>query len=124
VETCDIPATSKVEVMAKLSTEDNDHTWVVEPTDSSVPVWVARAIVHPGGGLTPIQVINRNLIPVKVYKGSTVAYADTLDESIISALSENVIREPSRLASENLKDEEKEQLVALLELYSDVIEND
>jgi len=38
VETCDIPATSEVEVMAKLSTEDNDHTWVAESTYSSVPV--------------------------------------------------------------------------------------
>ena len=133
VETCDIPATSEVEVMARLSTEDNDHTWVVETTDSSVPVRVARALVQPKHGLIPIRVINTNLIPVKVYKGSTVAHADTLDESAISIVSESAISEPSKLASpnipeslipENLKDEEKEQLVALLELYSDVIAND
>ena len=133
VETCDIPATSEVEVMARLSTEDNDHTWVVETTDSSVPVRVARALVQPKHGLIPIRVINTNLIPVKVYKGSTVAHADTLDESAISIVSESAISVPSKLASpnipeslipENLKDEEKEQLVALLELYSDVIAND
>ena len=54
VETCDIPATSEVEVMARLFNEDSDHTWVVEATDLSAPIHVARALVRPKGGLIPI----------------------------------------------------------------------
>jgi len=133
VETCEIPATSEVEVMARLSTEENDHTWVVETTDSAVPIRVARALVKPKGGFIPIRVINTNLTPVKVYKGSTVAHADTLDESTISVVSEDAtpgasqaasLNIPESLIPDNLKDEEKEHLVALLELYSDIIAND
>ena len=108
-------------------------TWVVETTDLSAPIHVARALVRPKGGLIPIRVINTNLIPVKVYTGSTVAHADTLDEFTINVVSEKSATElnpltspeiPDSLIPDSLKGEEREQLLALLELYSDVIAND
>jgi len=45
VETCNIPASSEADVMARLSIDNSDHNWVIEITDSSVPVRVARELV-------------------------------------------------------------------------------
>ena len=79
--------------------------------------------------------INTNLIPVKVYQGSTVAQAELLDESTINAVSENSMDQPSphqpvsqeipqEMIPEDITDQEKEKLLALLELYTDVIGGD
>ena len=135
VETLTIPATAEVEVMAKLHTEDNNQMWMVENA-STVPIMVARALVKPKYGLVPLRIINTNLTPVKVYKGSTVAQAELLDESTINVVSENSMDQPSPhepvssqgipqdMIPEDITDDEKEKLLALLELYMDVIGND
>ena len=93
VETLTIPATAEMEVMANLHTKDDDHTWMVENA-STVPIMVARALVKPKCGLVPLRIINTNLTPVKVYKGSTVAQAELLDESTINVVSENSLDQP------------------------------
>ena len=87
----------------------------------------------------PYVVINTNLTctPVKVYKGSTVAQAEVLDESTISVVSENSRDQPPPRKSvlsppgipegmipEDITIEEKEKLQTLLELYVDVIGSD
>ena len=136
VETLTIPATAEVEVMAKLHTEDNNQMWMVENA-STVPIMVARALVKPKYGLVPLRIINTNLTPVKVYKGSIVAQAELLDESTINVVSENSMGQPSPhepvssqgiprqdMIPEDITDDEKEKLLALLELYMDVIGND
>ena len=73
---------------------------------------------------------------MKVYKGSTVAQAELLDESTINIVSENSIdqtsphepvssqRIPQDMIPEDITDDEKEKLLALLELYIDVIGSD
>ena len=131
VETITIPATAKVEVMAKLHTEDDNQMWMVENA-STVPIMVARALY----GLVPLHIINTNLTSVKLYKGSTVAQAELLDESTINVVSENSLDQPSPhepvssqgipqdMIPEDITDDEKEKLLALLELYMDVIGSD
>ena len=84
----------EVEVMGKLHTEDDNHTWMVENA-STAPIIVARALVKPKSGLIPLRLINTNLIPVKVYQGSTVAQAELLDELTINVVSENSMDQPS-----------------------------
>ena len=86
--------------------------------------------------LLPLRIINTNLTPVKVYKGSTVAQAELLDESTINVVSENSMDQPSPhepvssqgipqdMIPEDITDDEKEKLLALLELYMDVIGSD
>ena len=135
VETLTIPATAEVEIMAKLHTEDDNQMWMVENA-STVPIMVARALVKPKYGLVPLRIINTNLTPVKVYKGSTVAQAELLDESTINVVSENSMDQPSPhepvssqgipqdMIPEDITDDEKEKLLALLELYMDVIGSD
>ena len=134
VTTLTIPATAEVEVMAKLHTEDDNHTWMVENV-STASVIVARALVKPKSGLIPLRIINTNPTPVKVYHGSTVAQAELLDESTINVVSENSMDQPSPhepvsqgipkdMIPEDITDQEKEKLLALLELYADVIGGD
>lgn len=135
VETITIPATTEVEVMAKLHTEDDTHTWMVQNA-STVPIMVARALVKPKYGLVPLRIINTNLTPVKVYKDSTVAQAELLDESTINIVSEKSMDQPSPhepapsqgipegMIPEDITDNEREKLLALLELYMDVIGSD
>ena len=134
METLTIPATAEMEVMANLHTKDDDHMWMVENA-SMVPIMVARALVNPKCGLIPLRIINTNLTPVKVYKGSTVAQAELLDESTINVVSENSLDQPSPhqpVSSQGIPeymipedtDDEKEKLRALLELYMDVIGSD
>ena len=135
METLTIPATAEVEVMAKLHTEDDTHTWMVK-NSSTVPIMVARALAKPKYGVVPLCIINTNLTPVKVYKGSTVAQAELLDESTINIVSENSMDQPSPhepapsrgipegMIPEDITDNEREKLLALLELYTDVIGSD
>ena len=132
--TLTIPAAAEVKVMGKLHTEDDNHTWMVENA-STAPIIVARALVKPKSGLIPLRLINTNLIPVKVHQGSTVAQAELLDESTINVVSENSMDQPSphqpvsqgipqEMIPEDITDQEKEKLLALLELYTDVIGGD
>ena len=91
--------------------------------------------MKPKNGLIPLRLINTNVIPVKVYQGSTVAQAELLDESTINVVSENSMDQPSphqpvsqgipqEMIPEDITDQEKEKLLALLELYTDVIGGD
>ena len=115
--TLTIPAAAEVEVMGKLHTEDDNHTWMVENA-STAPIIVARALVKPKNGLIPLHLINTNLIPVKVYQGSTVAQAELLDESPINVASENSMDQssmhqpvsqgiPQEMIPEDITDQEK-----------------
>ena len=132
--TLTIPAAAEVEVMGKIHTEDGNHTWMVENA-STAPIIVARALVKPKNGLIPLHLTNTNLISVKVYQGSTVAQAEFLDESTINVVSENSTDQPSlhqpgsqgipqEMIPEDITDQEKEKLLALLELHTDVIGGD
>ena len=72
---------------------------------------------------------------MKVYQGSTVAQAELPDESTVNVVSENSMDQPSQhqpvsqgipqeMIPEDIADQEKEKLLALLELYTDVIGGD
>ena len=135
VETLTIPATAEIEVMAKLHSEGDTGVWMVENA-STVPIMVARALVKPKCGTVPLRIINTSLMPVKVCKGLTIAQAELLDESTINVVSEGSTNQPlphnqkssqgipEDMIPEDITDDEKEKLLALLELYMDVIGSD
>ena len=135
VETLTIPATAEIEVMAKLHSEGDTDVWMVENA-STVPIMVARALVKPKCGTVLLRIINTSLTPVKVYKGSTIAQAELLDESTINVVLEGSTNQPpphnqkssqgipEDMIPEDITDDEKEKLLALLELYMDVIGSD
>ena len=55
---------------------------------AKVPITVARALVKPHKNLIPLHIINTNLTPVKLYKGSTLARAECVDEATINVVSQ------------------------------------
>ena len=88
VETNAIPAASEVEVKARVCTPSDKHIWMVEGKSARLPIRVARALVRPQNNLIPLRIVNTNLTPVTIYKGSTVAQAECMDEANIKVVSE------------------------------------
>ena len=82
-----------------------------------------------------MRIVNTTLTPVKIYKGSTVAHAECVDEANINVVSENTEDETisavdwnsnlcnnlEEMLLENINEDQKEKILALLELYADVI---
>ena len=89
VETTVIPAASEMEVTAKVCTPNDNHVWMIEGKMVKVPIRVARALVKPHKNLIQLRIINTNLTPVKLYKGSTLAHAECVDEASIIVVSQN-----------------------------------
>ena len=44
--------------------------------------------MKPHKNLIPLRIINTNLSPVKLYKGSTLAHAECVDEASITVVSQ------------------------------------
>ena len=89
VETTVIPAASEMEVTTKVCTPNDNYVWMIEEGKlAKVPIKVARALVNPHKNLIPLRIINTNLTPVKLYKGSMLAHAECVDEASINAVSQ------------------------------------
>ena len=89
VETMAIPAASEMEVKARMRAPSDEHIWMIEGRTARVPIRVARALVRPQNNLIPLRMVNTTLTPVTIYKGSTVAHAECVDEANINVVSEN-----------------------------------
>ena len=135
VETMAIPAASEMEVKARVCVPSDEHIWMIEGRTTRVPIRVARALVKPQNNLIPLHIVNTTLTPVTIYKGSTVAHAECVDEANINVVSENTedgtisaVDRDSNLCNnleemlpEDINEDQKEKTLALLELYADVI---
>ena len=135
VETTAIPAASEVEVKARVCAPSDKHIWMVEGKSARLPIRVARALVRPQNNLIPLRIVNTTLTPVTIYKGSTVAQAECMDEANINVVSEKTEDEAIGPADWNPKvcsslegmlpkdinKDHEEKILALLELYADVI---
>ena len=138
VETTVIPAASEIEVTAKVCTPNDNHVWIIEGKMVKVPIRVARALVKLHKNLIPLRIINTNLTPVKLYKGSTLAHAECADEASINVVSQNAEEWILQVSAKhcdshtsydyiedmilgNISEDHREKILALLQLYSDVI---
>ena len=113
----------------------DEHIWMIEGKTSRVPIRVARALVKPHNNLIPLCVVNTTLTPVTLYKGSTVAHAERVDEANINVVSENTDHKAAdamcwdlnldnnleEMLPVDISEDHKEKTLALLELYADVI---
>ena len=132
VETMTIPAASEMEVKARVCAPSDEHIWMIKGRTARVPI---RALVRPQNSLIPLRIVNTTLTPVTIYKGSTVAQAECVDEANINIVSENTedetisaVDQNSNLCNnleemlpEDINEDQKEKTLALLELYADVI---
>ena len=130
-----------MEVTAKVCTPNDNHVWMIEGKMAKVPIRVARALVKPHKNLIPLCIINTNLTPVKLYKSSTLAHAECVDEASINVVSQKAEERISQLSTmdcalhtsydymedmipKNISEDHREKILALLQLYSDVISCD
>ena len=135
VEITVVPVASEMEVKAKVGASSDEYTWMIEGKSSKVLVQVARALVTPCNNLIPLRVVNTSLTPVTIYRGSTVAHAECVDEAIINVVSENteykavdaadwkpnLCNNLEEMLPSDISEDHKEKTLALLELYADVI---
>ena len=127
-----------MKVTAKMYTPNDNHVWMIEGKIAKVPIRVARALVKPHKNLIPLRIINTNLIPVKLYKGSTPAHAEGVDKTSINVVSQNAEERILQLGAmdcalhtsydymedmipKNISEDHREKILALLQLYNDVI---
>ena len=57
----EIPATSELEIMARIPTDTAGGTWLVEGERQS-SLLIARVAVTPNNGLIPVRIINTSLV--------------------------------------------------------------
>jgi len=107
----------------------NGITWILEGVQAIV--LVARAVITPQTKLAPLSLINTNLAPVTLYKGTKLANGETVNDgnlnvvatvnnldstSVPQILIDNINQLP-----DDVSQAEQEKFHALLSLYSDVI---
>ena len=96
------------------------------------PVFVARAVVTPQTKLVPVRLINTDLIPVTLYRGTKLANAETVDERNVNVVgnvdavtssntSVPVYTDSINQLPDDVSQTQQDKLLALLSLYSDVI---
>ena len=133
-DTTVIPPVSELEVMGRIECSEkqeiNGITWMVEGVQS--PVFVARAVVTPQTKLVPVRLINTDLIPETLYRGTKLANAETVEERNVNVVG-NVDATTSSNTSvpvytdninqlpDDVSQTQQDKLLALLSLYSDVI---
>ena len=88
VETTVVSVASEMEVTAKVCTLNDNHVWMMEGKLAKVPIRVARALVKSHKNPIPLCINNTNLAPVKLYKSSTLAHAECVDEASINVVSQ------------------------------------
>ena len=125
-----VPATSELEVMARLSA--NGGQWLIEGMHHD-KVLIARAVVIPSDNHIPIRIANTSAMPVTLYHGMKVATAESVAESNINAvvelssqecqntvcnLEEITLQEP---LPRDLTVAQKEKFLALISHYADVL---
>ena len=108
---------------------------MIEGKSARVPIRVVKALVRPQNNLIPLRVVNTTLTPETIYKGSTVAHTECMDEANINVASEKsedeaigpadwdpkVCTSLERMLPKDIDKDHKEEILALLELYADVI---
>ena len=111
---------------------------MIEGKSAKVPIRVARALVKPHKNIIPLHIINTNLTPIKLYKGSMLAHAECIDEASINVVSQKAEERILQLSAtdyashtsfdymedmipKNISEDHREKLLALLQLYSDII---
>ena len=77
-----------MDITAKVCTPNDNHVWMIEEKMAKVPTRVAIALVKPHKNCIPLRIINTCLTPVKLYKGSTLAHAECVDETSINVVSQ------------------------------------
>ena len=133
-DTTVIPPASELEVMGRIECSEkqdiNGITWMVEGVQSSV--FVARAVVTPQTKLVLVRLINTDLIPVTLYRGTKLANAETVDERNVNVVgnvdavtssntSVPVYTDSINRLPDDVSQTQQDKLLALLSLYSDVI---
>ena len=133
-DTTVIPPASELEVMGRIECSEkqdiNGITWMVEGVQN--PVFVARAIVTPQTKLVPVRLINTDLIPVTLYRGTKLANAETVDERNVdvvgnfdvdahSGTSMPAYADSINRLPDDVSQSQQDKFLALLSLYSDVI---
>ena len=107
----------------------NGITWILEGVQS--PVLVARAVVTPQTKLVPLRLINTDLAPVTLYKGTKLANAETVNDGNINVVATvnnldstsvpQILIDNINQLPDDVSQAEQEKFHALLSLYSDVI---
>ena len=96
------------------------------------PLFVAREVVTPQTKLVPMRLINTDLIPVTLYRGTKLENAETVDERNVNVVgnvdavtssntSVPVYTDSINQLPDDVSQTQQDKLLALLSLYSDVI---
>ena len=133
MDTVIIPASSEMEVRARICSTTKG-LWLVEGNEANQsPVCVARALVTTQYETVPLRVVNTGLTPTTLYKNSRIATAEQINESIIcqavegeeqtftEGIHENhelVLKQP---LPDDITETQREQFIALLSYYSEVL---
>ena len=128
-----IPPRSEMEIMAHIHSKE-PGTWLLEGFQSKeLPICVARSISIPKEQTLPIRVVNLDPLPVTLHKYTKIANAELIREEAICSACEKEIPRNEELAMEeltinlqnplpsNVTETQKEQFLALMSQYSDVI---
>ena len=133
MDTVIIPASSEMEVRARICSTTKG-LWLVEGNEANQsPVCVARALVTIQYETVPLRVVNTGLTPTTLYKNSRIATAEQINESIIcqavegeeQTFTEGVHENHELVLKQPLPDDitetQREQFIALLSYYSEVL---
>ena len=88
-ETVRIPAKHEVQVLGMAHDELQKGTWILEAASSHIKkqIHVANAVVKPGKGAVPVQVLNPGTETITIYAGDIVAKMEHMDTSLSSQTS-------------------------------------
>ena len=133
MDTVTVPASSEMEIRVHIHSTIKG-LWLVEGNEANQsPVCVARALVTAQDETVPLRVVNTSLAPTTLYKNSRIATAEQLNESsICQAVESEKLTPTEEIHSDyelvleqpfpdDITEAEREQFMALLSYYSDVI---
>ena len=103
---------------------------IEQPSSSKLPIiiFIARTLVNPKDQAVVLQVVNTDVSPVTLYKNSTLAKAELINqEAICSTLEENedilTMERPDKelplSIPEDISETQKNQFLALFSQYSE-----
>ena len=130
VDNVNIPPRSEMEITGRIHSTTNG-TWLIEqPSSSKLPIFIARTLVNPQDQAVVLRVVNNDVSPVTLYKNSTLAKAELIDQgAICSTLEENedilTMKKPDKelplSLPEDISETQKNQFIALLSQNSKII---
>lgn len=92
-ETVSISPGQEIIVPGRLDYRMNGETQaLVEPCERFMKkhsVMVAKSVVNPQGGVVPVRMINLESTPITVYKGTTAAQCEPVEEVVSEGLTES-----------------------------------